>query len=159
MIGNDRSAANKSTPADLYYHKTNRTPSQITYLSSLHPMPAEVHVPPELIQFKLTKEDLELLEAKKEEWRTGDRSHRNQIAQKVYDELKKKNPHWSREEKDLRKKVSSSSWKYFGYDTLFNRAYTHGFILMEELENHPRNSRASRNGPLEGFLQFRPKGS
>ena len=75
----------------------------------LHTMSAEAHVPPELIQFKLTKEDLEILEGKKEEWQTGDRSQRNKITQKVYDQMKKKNPHWTREDKDLRKKVSSQS--------------------------------------------------
>jgi hypothetical protein len=69
-------------------------------------MSAEAHVPLELVQFKLTKEDLEILEGRKEEWRTGDRSQRNKIAQKVYDEMKKQNPQWSREDKDLRKKVS-----------------------------------------------------
>jgi len=78
-------------------------------------MSTEAHVPPQLLRFKLTKEDLERLEARKEEWRTGDRSQRNKIAQKVYDEMKKKNPHWSREDKDLRKTVSSQSWKYFTY--------------------------------------------
>jgi hypothetical protein len=31
----------------------------------------------------------------------------NKIGQKIYDEMKKKNPHWSREDKELRKKVSS----------------------------------------------------
>ena len=69
-------------------------------------MSAEAHVPLELVQFKLTKEDLEILEGRKEEWRTGDRSQQNKIAQKVYDEMKKQNPQWSREDKDLRKKVS-----------------------------------------------------
>ena len=69
-------------------------------------MSAEAHVPLELVQFKLTKEDLEILEGRKEEWWTGDRSQQNKIAQKVYDEMKKKNPQWSREDKDLRKKVS-----------------------------------------------------
>jgi hypothetical protein len=69
-------------------------------------MPAEAHVPPELVHFKLTEEDLEILEGRKEQWRAGDRSQRNKIGQKVYDEMKKKNPHWSREDKELRKKVS-----------------------------------------------------
>jgi hypothetical protein len=69
-------------------------------------MSAEAHVPLELVQFKLTKEDLEILEGRMEEWRTGDRSQWNKIAQKVYDEMKKQNPQWSREDKDLRKKVS-----------------------------------------------------
>ena len=122
-------------------------------------MPAEVHVPPELIQFKLTKEDLEILEARKEEGHAGDCSQWNKIAQKVYNEMKKRNPHWSREEKDLRKKVSSYSWKYWSYRTLFNRVYTHGFICMDEVENHLRDSRASRDGQLEWFLQFRQKWS
>jgi hypothetical protein len=69
-------------------------------------MSTEAQVPPELVQFKLTMEDLEILEARKEEWRTGDRAERNKIANKVYDEMKKKNPQWSREDKDLRKRVS-----------------------------------------------------
>ena len=80
-------------------------------------MSAEPHVPPELLQFKLTKEDLESLEGRKEEWWTGDHSQRNKIAQKVYDEMKKKNPHWSREDKDLRKKVS---WQYLRYSIELN---------------------------------------
>jgi hypothetical protein len=70
-------------------------------------MPAEAHIPPKLIQFKLTKEDLEILEARKEQWRGGDHSQQNKIGQKVYDEMKKKNPQWSREDKELRKTVSS----------------------------------------------------
>ena len=69
-------------------------------------MSAEAHVPLELVQFKLTKEDLEILEGRKEEWQTEDHSQWNKIAQKVYDEMKKKNLQWSREDKDLRKKVS-----------------------------------------------------
>ena len=59
-----------------------------------------------LVQFKLTKKDLEILEGRMEEWQTGDCSQWNKIAQKVYDEMKKKNPQWPREDKDLRKKVS-----------------------------------------------------
>jgi hypothetical protein len=31
-------------------------------------MPAEAHVPPELVHFKLTGEDVEILEARKEQW-------------------------------------------------------------------------------------------
>ena len=69
-------------------------------------MSTKTQVPPELVQFKLTMEDLEILEARKEEWQMGDCAERNKIANKVYDKMKKKNPHWSREDKDLRKRVS-----------------------------------------------------
>lgn len=100
MMNDDRIAHNTKHTLNQY---------QITYVTSVLAMSTEAHVPPQLLRFKLTKEDLERLEARKEEWRTGDRSQRNKIAQKVYDEMKKKNPHWSREDKDLRKTVSSQS--------------------------------------------------
>ena len=93
----------------------NHTPNhhRITYITSLHTMSTEAQVPPELVQFKLTMEDLEILEVRKEEWWTGDHADRNKIANKVYDEMKKKNPHWSREDKDLRKRVSLLIWQCF----------------------------------------------
>lgn len=64
-------------------------------------------VPPELLRFKLTAEDISMFTEYKQQWQDADRKKRQDIANKVYGKWKGKNPHWDQQEKKLKKEVRS----------------------------------------------------
>jgi hypothetical protein len=68
-------------------------------------MSPEIQVPLELIRFKLSLEDIELLQEHKAEWQAANRTDRQSIATRVYGALKKRNPLWTEEDRKLKKEV------------------------------------------------------
>jgi hypothetical protein len=68
---------------------------------------AETHVPPELIRFKFTPQNIELLNEYKEEWQGATRGERSKIAARAYAAMKTEHEEWTDLDKKLRKEVSS----------------------------------------------------
>jgi len=67
-------------------------------------MTPETHVPIELVQFRLTPEDIQVLLEHRDEWQAADRLERRKIAGKVYSDIKK-NSQWIESDRKLKKEV------------------------------------------------------
>jgi hypothetical protein len=61
---------------------------------------------PEAVQFNFSDAELELMQDRKPEWQAAPKKQRRQIAAEVYDDMKKTNPQWEKEERKLKKRVS-----------------------------------------------------
>jgi hypothetical protein len=71
-------------------------------------MPANTQILLDLVRFKFTPEELAVLAENKAEWQEANRTDRRAIAGRVYQDLKKTNPQWSPEDRDLKKEVGLS---------------------------------------------------
>jgi hypothetical protein len=125
-------------------------------ITSIPSMPAENAVPIELLQFKLTSEELQLLLQHKEEWQGADRTERRRIAECVYMNLKKNNPDWTEDDRKLKKEVStiqSRMLRFICIKHVMLRGYIPGSTPMVESKSLLRNLRTSKSGWHGRYLE------
>ena len=96
-----------------YYYLTSTSTTSHVPLCFLLPMAAQINVPLELIQYKLTLEDIVLFMEHKQEWQDADWKKWQVITSKVYVQWKAGNTHWNNDEKKLKKEVWSLLHKYW----------------------------------------------
>jgi superfamily I DNA and/or RNA helicase len=119
-------------------------------------MAEENAVPIELLRFKLTSEELQLLLQHKEEWQGASRTERRRIAERVYSNLKKKNPDWTEDDRKLKKEVStiqSRKLSVISTKHVMLRGYIPGSTPMVGSESLWRNSRTSKSGQPGRYLE------